>query len=215
MSELYLSQLFLNLQDSHVRRDLGNPYELHRTIMRAFAGRREAAGVLHRLEHHPRHDRPVLLVQSTEEPDWHFLQDTAYLAGNGRPGEAAVKPFSLALHAGQILRFRLRANPTVKKKREGKHSNRVPLVRPEQQQAWLERQAARHGFTLLRLDSQDDRAERGTVRLATEPQTLTLFSVRFDGLLRVDDPERLLAAVRGGIGPARAFGCGLLSLAPT
>lgn len=43
---------------------------------------------------------------------------------------------------------------------------------------------------------------------------LPLFGVRFDGVLRVTDVEVLLDALRGGIGPAKAFGFGLLSLAP-
>ncbi|MEM0963873.1 MAG: type I-E CRISPR-associated protein Cas6/Cse3/CasE, partial [Bacteroidota bacterium] len=37
--------------------------------------------------------------------------------------------------------------------------------------------------------------------------------VRFDGELRVIDPDRLAVAVASGIGPAKAFGFGLLSLA--
>ena len=43
---------------------------------------------------------------------------------------------------------------------------------------------------------------------------LTLFGVRFDGVLAVTDPDALTGAVRQGIGPAKGFGFGLLSLAP-
>jgi CRISPR-associated protein Cas6/Cse3/CasE subtype I-E len=43
---------------------------------------------------------------------------------------------------------------------------------------------------------------------------LTLNIVQFDGYLQVIDPDKLLTALRQGIGPAKAFGCGLLSLAP-
>jgi CRISPR system Cascade subunit CasE len=38
-------------------------------------------------------------------------------------------------------------------------------------------------------------------------------AVTFDGLLRVTDPEALLAALAGGIGSGKGFGFGLLSLA--
>jgi len=41
-----------------------------------------------------------------------------------------------------------------------------------------------------------------------------LDAVRFDGVLVVTDPEKLLQAVRNGIGTQKAFGFGLLSLAP-
>ncbi|MEL7170368.1 MAG: type I-E CRISPR-associated protein Cas6/Cse3/CasE, partial [Bacteroidota bacterium] len=40
------------------------------------------------------------------------------------------------------------------------------------------------------------------------------FGVRFDGVLRVDNSVKVLDALRQGIGPAKAFGFGLLSLAP-
>ena len=40
------------------------------------------------------------------------------------------------------------------------------------------------------------------------------FGVRFDGTLQVTDARALARAVRDGIGPAKAFGFGLLSLAP-
>jgi CRISPR system Cascade subunit CasE len=42
---------------------------------------------------------------------------------------------------------------------------------------------------------------------------LTHHAVRFDGLLVVTDPERLRHALRAGIGSAKGFGFGLLSLA--
>ena len=42
---------------------------------------------------------------------------------------------------------------------------------------------------------------------------LAHLAVRYEGLLQVGDPERLLQAVRGGIGSAKGLGFGLLSLA--
>lgn len=216
MSTLYLSRLVLNPASRQVRRDLADPYELHRTVMRAFAGRREVAGVLHRLET-TTDDRLVLLVQSAEAPDWSALAVGDYLLPDD-PAAAldnpAVKPFDPAPAVGRVLRFRLRANPTVKKKRDGRLSNRVPLLRAEEQEAWLARQADRHGFALLRLALADEQTERGRVASQGPAQTMQVFSVQFDGLLRVTDETRLAAALREGIGPARAFGCGLLSVAP-
>lgn len=43
---------------------------------------------------------------------------------------------------------------------------------------------------------------------------VTLFGVRFDGVGTVTDPEALGTSLRTGIGPAKGFGFGLLSLAP-
>ena len=41
-----------------------------------------------------------------------------------------------------------------------------------------------------------------------------LRSARFDGILEVTDPAAFAATIAAGIGPAKAFGFGLLSVAP-
>jgi CRISPR system Cascade subunit CasE len=43
---------------------------------------------------------------------------------------------------------------------------------------------------------------------------LTITACTFDGTLEVADAQRFLSAVRAGVGRARAYGCGLLSLRP-
>lgn len=43
---------------------------------------------------------------------------------------------------------------------------------------------------------------------------VTLTRVTYNGILQVTDPAALRRALTGGIGPAKAYGCGLLTLAP-
>ncbi|GAA1910995.1 type I-E CRISPR-associated protein Cas6/Cse3/CasE [Streptomyces sodiiphilus] len=43
---------------------------------------------------------------------------------------------------------------------------------------------------------------------------VTLTTATFEGRLRVTDPAALTESLLGGIGPAKAYGCGLLTLAP-
>ncbi|MET9182972.1 type I-E CRISPR-associated protein Cas6/Cse3/CasE [Kitasatospora aureofaciens] len=43
---------------------------------------------------------------------------------------------------------------------------------------------------------------------------VTLTTATFEGRLRITDPGLLQAALLGGIGPSKAYGCGLLTLAP-
>lgn len=43
---------------------------------------------------------------------------------------------------------------------------------------------------------------------------VTIWPVLFDGILAVEDPDLLRHAIITGIGPARAYGNGLLSIAP-
>ncbi len=210
---LYLSQLTLNPRLRPVQRDVTDVYQLHRTVMSGFPATLPAGErVLFRLEQHARLPYLMLLVQSHTEPDW------SDLAASGRllppdpfdlSRNPAVKPFNLALRAGQQLYFRLRANPTVK--RDGE---RHALFREELYLDWLRRKAEQSGFRLLSVRSSSEEYLSGLQRGGHESRRLKLFAVQFDGLLQVTDAGRVQEAVAAGIGPARAFGCGLLSLAP-
>ena len=53
-------------------------------------------------------------------------------------------------------------------------------------------------------------AKRRTIKKTCR---LTHVAVRFDGLLEVTDPVKFLETLRAGIGSAKGFGFGLLSLA--
>lgn len=218
---MYLSQLILNPRSRQVQRELADPYQRHRTILHAFPktlplGER----VLHRLETPEGGLMITLLVQSQSEPDWSWLHEKNYLLppdpGVTQPNPA-VKTFELRLQPDQVLRFRLCANPSVKKKREGKkHSNRVPLMRPGRQLEWLERKSQANGFRPFEVRISQVGQHWGEIRRGPqEKHRLTMHSVQFDGLLSVTDAHALEAAVREGVGPAKAFGCGLLSLAPS
>ena len=136
---MFLSQLILNGRCHDVQRDLADPYQLHRTLSRAWGDGDEydRARVLFRVEE-AREGSPLVLVQSKVAPEWAFLEQSDYL--NAAP---QVKEWSPRLEAGQSFAFRLRANPTVK--REGK---RRGIYHPIGQGEWLARKAAQHGFEL-------------------------------------------------------------------
>ncbi len=212
-SSLYLSRLVLDPRSRRVQRELANPYELHRTVMHAFGepGRGDGERVLYRVDHMRGEVTLALLVQSAAAPDWRFLRDEpgarGYLAQNCGDNPA-VKLFAPELRAGQVLAFRLRANPTVR--RAGK---RLGLYRIAEQLAWLERKGQQAGFELLHARATNEDVLGGTLHREGVEHRLRLLSVRFDGQLRVTDPDRLAAALAAGIGSGKGFGFGLLSLA--
>ena len=221
MLTLYLSRLTLDPTDRRVRRELTNVYELHRTVMSGFPPKLpEGERVLFRLdEGHA--GRPVLLVQSQTAPDWGTL-----VAGYLLPADPfdpipnpAVKRVELDFRAGQLLRFRLRANPTVKQKRDGqKQGRRVAIAREEKQLDWLGRKAEAGGFLIRPTDVRVAEPGREFGLTRQDPQAdkrhhVELHVVQFDGVLQVADPDVFTATLRAGIGSAKGFGCGLLSLA--
>ncbi len=104
---------------------------------------------------------------------------------------------------------------------------RVALLREPEQIDWLVRQGERHGFALLPVRGRttmanEDAAPPYAVQVASvtarglrrQTDRLTHLAVTFDGELTVTDPDRFRAALRDGIGPAKAYGFGLLSVRP-
>ena len=214
---MYLSRLILNPRNRRVQREIAVPYQMHRSLMRAFPDDLDddAERVLFRLEAHPRMGALTLLVQSLTMPDWSWLAETAaqgYLLPVSEPNPA-VKSFDLQLVPGQSLAFRLRANPTIKRKFDDGQHKRVGLYREEEQKKWLERKAEGGGFRLLSVRTGRQDIVGGRIHRNGATHKLRLLAVRFDGLLQVTDPDCLRETVRRGIGSGKGFGFGLLSLA--
>lgn len=235
----YLSRLILNPRDRAVRRDLADCQQLHRTILSAFptadGDARERFGVLFRLEPPSRDGAQlVLLVQSGEMPEWGKLPAEYLLATNDDLPNPALKSLDAlydALESGRALRFRLRANPTkkidTKSGPDGQRRNgrRIPVGGTEARLAWLERKASGHGFRLLSVQGQPDVASAivgpgqryGGWRVGEDGRVarLSFDAVTFDGSLVVTAVEPFRAALASGIGPGKAYGFGLLTVAPT
>lgn len=210
---MYLSRLILNPRSRQVRGELARPYQMHRTLMRAFPDASEGGPgrVLFRVDTLRHRHSPMLLVQSEKQPDWSWLDGNGDYVVSGEGGEPPqeCKPFEPRFGTGQQLIFRLRANPTVKK--DGK---RLGLLKEEEHAAWLERKARAGGFRVASCriipegmvkDKKDTRQGR---------HALTFFAVRYEGLLAVTDPKRFEETLRAGIGAAKGYGFGLLSVAP-
>ncbi|MCW5775619.1 MAG: type I-E CRISPR-associated protein Cas6/Cse3/CasE [Phycisphaeraceae bacterium] len=236
---LYLSLLELDSGSRQVRSELAHPYEMHRTLMRGFPqaateARREY-GVLFRAEPDEQLGRVAVYVQSLVEPDWSYLRNGEYLVREPEPPKDLARAYG-RLRSGQELRFRIRANPTRRIARpkhgdEGIKGKRVALLREDQQAAWLARKGRERvkgcpgGFELLTrevVEPDGRRCQFPSVNICDEgPQwgqrnggTLTHVAVRFDGILRITDADAFRATLARGIGPGKAFGFGLLSIAP-
>lgn len=226
---LYLSQLLVDGRCPAARRDLADCHALHQRVLHAFADEPEASGtararfgVLYRVE--PMDGGARLLVQSRERPDWSRLP-AGYLRAPAL-GPKRVDDSYARITAGQELIFRLRANPTRRisdrnpaalEKWRGK---RVELRREEDQIGWLRRKGAATGFILLEAHVKPDIADVRTLDAAvrvtgrSEGRELTFGSVVFEGRLRVTDVSAFAQALEEGIGSGKAFGFGLLSIAP-
>lgn len=207
---MYLSKLTLDPMHPQARRDLGSPYEMHRTLARVYApdAHNQPQPFLWRLEpgRDPAHSATIL-VQSDVVGNWPVLDQMPGYAVEVL-GDKPVNLDRLIMTTGDRFRFRILANPTVT--REGK---RHGLTREEEQLDWLGRQGGKHGFSLdscLRLGN-----ERIQTRQGRMGRRITLQTVLFEGILEASEVARLQVAVRFGLGHGKAMGLGLLSLART
>lgn len=216
---MYLSRLILNPRSKQVQREARDPYQQHRTVLSAFPeALPEGERILYRLDTQPRTGHMVLLVQSHTTPNWAGLAAKDYLLPVDPFSDMlnpAVKTIALSLQAGQTLSFRLRANPTKRllkdiPERNLKKGQRIGLFEEPDQLDWLNKKAKDHGFAVGNVHIIAEGFKSGKT---SDEQRLAFFAVRFEGYLQVIDPAKLGQAVEGGIGPAKAFGCGLLSLA--
>jgi CRISPR system Cascade subunit CasE len=228
---LYLSRLRLNPLFAPALRLAGDTYEAHRVLwstgFRDFT-KDDLGRVLFRVEAHRETEAPIVLVQSEREPDWSTLPPRLVMA------TPETKRYDATLSSCQCLRFRLRANPTKKIESASKserlagakkNGKRIGLFHENDQVAWLLDKGEHGGFTIpgqwreengVKIpDFRVDIIREGWVHCGKEGHREgEFYAVRFDGVLTVTDPVLFRQTLAQGIGPAKAFGFGLLSIAP-
>jgi len=207
---MHLSLLEVDPRSHIARTWLGNPYRVHQRLLMAFPNA-DPGRVLFRIE--DEWAPPRIIVQSEAEAEWAAaFGDFAVLAS-----PVQQKTLSIDVAAGDVLQFRLRANPTKRlsagcpgKKVDGA---RVGLFKEEDQRAWMERKASSAGFELLFVEVRPLSTIVSRKNPAKDRARQSHLAVQFNGRLRVTDPRELEEAVRCGVGSAKAYGFGLLSLA--
>jgi CRISPR system Cascade subunit CasE len=221
----YLSRVKLNPARRAGRGVLGSPQAMHAAVLASFPGRladRTTERVLWRLD--PGDGEVLLYVVSPEQPDFTHLVEQAGWPTLQNWETREYAPFLDRLASGQRWGFRLTANPTRSRPpKAGAPSQRFGHVTVAQQQAWLVDRAERAGFELPSALGPDGvrRPENGLVvrnravdRFRRGDATVTLSRVTFEGQLVVTDPVALRTTLTAGLGAAKAYGCGLLTLAP-
>ncbi|MCY7343570.1 MAG: type I-E CRISPR-associated protein Cas6/Cse3/CasE [Pseudonocardia sp.] len=218
---MHLTRFEINPQRREARALIASPQRIHASVMAGFPDPHDPhdahndGRVLWRLDE-GRHDA-VLFVVSLGKPDLTHMVESV-----GRPTYGwqtrDYGPFLDRLTAGERWAFRLCANPVhnTRPADGASRGKRVGHVTVDQQTAWFLRHAERSGFRVIEgAAGQPDLVVRSrrTQRFARQQRTVTLTTAVFEGTLLVEDPQTLRAALLGGIGPAKGYGCGLLTLA--
>jgi len=228
VTTVYLSRIQLNPRRRDARWLLSSPQRLHAAVLASFpapptGGRTGAARVLWRLDHDA--ERVLLYVVSPGEPDFAHLAEQAGWPTTERGLVKSYDKLLARLDAGQTWAFRLAANPTrYVRGSDGSRAKRVGHVSVGHQERWLWERCEQHGFRITGAGPDDPTGDLVVARRnvasfdrrepeAPRSRTVTISTVQYDGRLEVTDPDALRRSLVTGIGPAKAYGCGLLTLA--
>ncbi|MGW3086619.1 type I-E CRISPR-associated protein Cas6/Cse3/CasE [Streptomyces sp. NPDC001108] len=214
----WLARLVLDTSRTDVREELRNAVAMHRRVMSLFPDLPELEeprrhfGVLHRVERTER--KAVLLVQSKKEIAPERLPG-GYAVG---VASRSIEPLLDALAHGRLLSYRCDANPIRRPSSTTRelYTNLPSVVALQGRHAddWWHRRAEIAGLKIHTHLSHSLDAAVGRRGKGSGAQKVRHHRVRFEGTAEIVDPDALRAAMTGGVGKGRAYGCGLLTIAP-
>jgi CRISPR system Cascade subunit CasE len=186
---MYLSEILI---DGKLAR---NPYEIHRYLWRLFPGMPDdKRSFLYRVSYGKVTDPLRVLMQSLYEPsDAEIVKGCIMLR---------KKAFIPVFTEKDSLRFVLCANPV---KRLSKERCRVPLIDEDQLLEWLKQK-----LTNAAVLKNAEIVEKRNLYFRKDKKAGKIVTVTFGGQIIVKDPARICTILEKGIGPAKAFGCGLM-----
>lgn len=205
----WLTRLTLDVHNRRIRKMLADGPSQHRYLMRLVADDlgdqpRHTAGLLYRIENID--TTATVLVQSTTPPLVEHLATDGLLTSQIRP----LAPLLDGIDVGRSIKYRIVANPT---KRWGnsapdpRQRGKLHVLRGPQAEEWWAKRAHDNGLDIQsaqwgpRPDVPVNRGQHATAQ--------------FDGLATIRDAAAVHEAILTGIGRARSYGCGMLSIAFT
>jgi len=200
-------------------RALASPHVLHGAVESSFPSRldKNRERILWRVDYV--RDTCYLMVLSADQPEGLEIGiQFGYEHLEPKWETKNYNPLLARLQSDQVWRFRLRGNPvhsSGKEKDETSGRGKVfAHVTQQQQRQWLIVRAQSCGFSL------DDNAfdvvhtEWKKFHKANgSRQEVALRTADFEGVLTISDAESFKRTLLSGIGRAKAYGCGLLTIA--
>jgi CRISPR system Cascade subunit CasE len=188
---------------------LRNPYLIHKALWGLFDNSPDQKrDYLFRVEKR-KFSNAAVLLQSDREP---------MHRGNGSLTLLASKPINPFFPINMHLRYYTVCNPVKTIYDESGRKNakgevkkcRVPLIREEEQINWFANKI-KEGAKIESIEAQ--KLPPLYFKKAKEARSGKIQPVAFRGVIKIVNPDDLFSLLRSGIGPAKAFGCGLISFA--
>ncbi|MGO1543345.1 MAG: type I-E CRISPR-associated protein Cas6/Cse3/CasE [Gulosibacter sp.] len=226
---MQLTRMHLNPRRRQTMRFQRDPQALHAAVASAFPPGEDEARTLWRLDVDGH--ETTLLILSSRVPSLEHLQEQAGWQNEQTWESRDYGQLLARLMKGQRYAFRLAANPVHTVTGEDGKKRRLAHVSAPHQLGWLGERADLIGVRFLdevgepqAFPSPDDThplplpgvriSERKTLKFRRGSQQVTLAQARFEGGIEVHDVDQLRNTLVQGIGKAKAYGCGLMTLAP-
>ncbi|MGW9212331.1 type I-E CRISPR-associated protein Cas6/Cse3/CasE [Embleya sp. NPDC055664] len=234
---MYLTRFRVNTARAGARRLLSSPQVLHAGVMSSFAdilpSAAETPRVLWRIDHNAKAEVLLYIVGPTRPDLTHLVEQAGWPTLSPGWNTYDYTAFLDRLSPGGTWAFRLTANPVHHIRRtDDEPTKRTGHRTPRHQMGWLLQRQEACGFRILtkpverRLTSEGDEFELsvhsgqglsfgkpgGPAGRAGGRVSLTVAT--FDGRLQVVDADALRRTLVSGLGKAKAYGCGLMTLAP-
>lgn len=215
---MYLSRIVLDTKLRKTILALASPRVLHSAVESSFppAPDGNQKRILWRVD--SLEGVSYLLVLSAQQPDFSHIARQFGLPHQEWQWE--TKNYNTLLNqlqAGQVWRFRLRANPvhssSVEKEEASGRGKIFAHVTQQQQKQWLLARAKNYGFLLAENAFDVMYTEYKKFRKSNKNEhEVTLRIADFEGILTIFDVELFKKGLLCGIGRAKAYGCGLLTI---
>jgi CRISPR system Cascade subunit CasE len=220
---MFLTRFQINPARRNARKLLSSPHAMHAAVRAAFPVaddyERAAARTLWRLDV-PSTATVHLYIVSPGRPDLtHLIEQVGWPTSDQAWVTREYDGLLDSLRQGQSWAFRLTANPTHNGRNtaEAKETQRFGYLRESEQVQWLTSRAEKHGFVVAHQHDGHPNLRlhrRQTQSFKRGMGNVTLTTATYDGILQVTDADAFRRVLVGGIGHAKAYGCGLLTLAP-
>jgi len=202
---MYLSRIKLDTNRRDTKRAVASPHVTHASVESCFDAKNRSIWRFDYLR-----GNLYLLLVSEALPN--FENFAKQHCGVGIMGESKpYLPVISSIKTGQQLRFRLRGNTVHSKAGErGTRGKVLPHLTDRHKKLWLVDKSVANGFSLN--EDSFELIESGRQRFWRDSSHVDLTYGVFEGLLVVEDTNLFANALTQGIGRAKAYGCGLITV---
>lgn len=213
---MYLSRVEINPRRRGTMKALESPEVVHAAVMASFPamdkeGNERVLWRIDRLE-----PSAYILVQSQIKPDFtHIVEQFGWPESNQHWDTLEYDHFLSNIKDGDVRRFRIRANPTRSVMQKDGKSARGKVcqhITAEQQLGWMIEKSEKCGFAVNSPGLSVKIISREDLKFRHKNNSISLTAVVYEGILKVEDAKKFVSIVETGVGRAKAYGCGMITV---